>query len=216
MKYDEYMDKECILVCDALNELPDVKTFESCCGHLTRPYMIWFKSINPYSLAIIARTFDKRYCGTNMEWTVNLETIDSESNPQYVYAIHSKSPFTNYDTMMSDVKKIVENIEHWKQDEFIDYFDNKENFVREAIKKHNTAFLRAITVFRLVNPDIQWDFIENVEFITNDSIDYKLSYTSEDGEKEFNFISLPLKYMWMDNEQIIQDYKNSNHENHRG
>ena len=33
MKYDKYMDTECIALCDELNSLKGVKTFESCCGH---------------------------------------------------------------------------------------------------------------------------------------------------------------------------------------
>ena len=44
--YDEFMDEECIALCDALNELPGVETFGSCCGHLKRPYMIWFNCTN--------------------------------------------------------------------------------------------------------------------------------------------------------------------------
>ena len=43
MGYDEYMDKECIEVCDLLNSYPGVKTFESCCGHLKNIMYLSFK-----------------------------------------------------------------------------------------------------------------------------------------------------------------------------
>lgn len=36
MTYDEFMDKECVELCDALNELEGVETFESCCGHFKK------------------------------------------------------------------------------------------------------------------------------------------------------------------------------------
>jgi len=42
MKYDENMDAECIPLCDALNLLPGIKTFESCCGHGEKPFAIHF------------------------------------------------------------------------------------------------------------------------------------------------------------------------------
>ena|SRR5258708_2911725 len=42
MRYDANMDPECIRLCDALNAMPGVRTFESCCGHGTHPFGIWF------------------------------------------------------------------------------------------------------------------------------------------------------------------------------
>ena len=42
MEYDANMDPECIQLCDALNSMPCVKTFESCCGHGMHSFRIWF------------------------------------------------------------------------------------------------------------------------------------------------------------------------------
>lgn len=42
MKYDDRMDTECIKVCDALNALPGITTSESCCGHGTGPFLVFF------------------------------------------------------------------------------------------------------------------------------------------------------------------------------
>jgi hypothetical protein len=41
-QYDERMDPECISICDALNALPGIRTFESCCGHGERPFWAFF------------------------------------------------------------------------------------------------------------------------------------------------------------------------------
>ena len=35
------MDKECIDLCTAINGLPGIETYESCCGHGKYPYSIW-------------------------------------------------------------------------------------------------------------------------------------------------------------------------------
>lgn len=121
-KYDEYMDKECIPLCDALNQLPGVKTFESCCGHLQRQYGVWLHTANPYSMAVIARAFDKRYVPTSIMWDIKIETIDVERTPQFCIGIYSSDIFHDYETMMKDVKELVESIEYWKQPEFYDHF----------------------------------------------------------------------------------------------
>lgn len=41
-RYDKNMDSECVPICDALNTLPGIKTFESCCGHGTHPFFVAF------------------------------------------------------------------------------------------------------------------------------------------------------------------------------
>lgn len=43
LNYDGNMDKECVELCNALNNIPYVTTFESCCGHGKDVFRIWFK-----------------------------------------------------------------------------------------------------------------------------------------------------------------------------
>jgi hypothetical protein len=43
-RYDEWMDFECVKICDALNTLPGIETFESCCGHAQGPFMVFFSA----------------------------------------------------------------------------------------------------------------------------------------------------------------------------
>jgi hypothetical protein len=42
MQYDARMDPECIAVCDALNSLRGIETFESCCGHGKDSFLVFF------------------------------------------------------------------------------------------------------------------------------------------------------------------------------
>lgn len=39
--YPAGMDIECIPLCDALNALPGIRTFESCCGHGRGPFRVF-------------------------------------------------------------------------------------------------------------------------------------------------------------------------------
>jgi len=42
MNYTDTMDKECLPLCDAINKVDGLDTFESCCGHDLHPFRIWF------------------------------------------------------------------------------------------------------------------------------------------------------------------------------
>src|SRR5437870_3675057 len=39
----EGLDEECLEICQAMNSLPGIITVESCCGHGTDPYRIFFR-----------------------------------------------------------------------------------------------------------------------------------------------------------------------------
>jgi len=46
MEYDDQMDIECIPLCNAINKLKGLETFESCCGHKRDNFLIWFSAEN--------------------------------------------------------------------------------------------------------------------------------------------------------------------------
>ncbi len=52
------MDSECFEFCKVLNQLPGIRTFESCCGHRETPYRIWFIADNLESLPDLLYWFD--------------------------------------------------------------------------------------------------------------------------------------------------------------
>ena len=120
-KYDKYMDTECIPLCNALNSLPGVKTTSSCCGHCKNKFMIFFNCDNAVSLSIIARSFNRRYSGTNIEWIIE---VDSDDSGNFDYFLHSVEPYTDNTVMDKDVSRLVENIQYWSSDAFKEYFIN--------------------------------------------------------------------------------------------
>jgi hypothetical protein len=124
MEYLGKMDKECIALCDALNELEGVRTVESCCGHLKNVYSIWLRTTNIYSLSLIARSLSRRYSGTTQEFKIEVESEDA-GYPVFSYYLHSKEPYKNFEDMNYDTKKLIENLEYWKQDLFKDHFNGR-------------------------------------------------------------------------------------------
>jgi len=118
MKYDEHMDKECIELCDAINEIPFLMTTESCCGHNKSPFRIWLRTKNLEGLYILARCIDRRYCGPVKkihrngitkfeEWKLTVEDSDLYMAPIF----HLESP-TIGKLAYSEAKKIAHNIRY--------------------------------------------------------------------------------------------------------
>jgi hypothetical protein len=66
MKYDERMDKECVALCDAMNRIPGIQTYESCCGHGTSDFRIWFGVTSLENLPILLYYLDP--CHVGFRW----------------------------------------------------------------------------------------------------------------------------------------------------
>lgn len=64
-RYDSGMDSECVPICDALNALSGIETFESCCGHGHNPFLVAFTAdtiehLRPLLVAIDECRWDVR------------------------------------------------------------------------------------------------------------------------------------------------------------
>jgi hypothetical protein len=70
---DTGIDIECVALCEAMNKFPGIKTFESCCGHGTDPYRVFFDAIDLHALTQIVYYFDSCYCGF-YGWSVVVKT----------------------------------------------------------------------------------------------------------------------------------------------
>ena len=115
------MDKECIALCEALNELPHIETEESCCGHLRSPFRIWLRCSSFTYLAIIARAIDRRYSGTQKEWRIVSES--SDLHPRFLFMLTSVEPYQTYEEMIIDTNRIITNIRYWREN-FLEYFQS--------------------------------------------------------------------------------------------
>ena len=145
IKYPKDMDKECVAICDCLNELPHTETEESCCGHLSSPFRICFKCSSFTCLAIIARAVDRRYAGTKKVWRVVAETADI--NPRFNFLLTSVSPYDTQEEMIADTEQIISNIRYWR-DNFLDYFRSNGEVTNPGKKDHTPTWEDAM---RLVN-----------------------------------------------------------------
>ena len=116
--YPEDMDNERISLCDALNSLPGVNTFESCCGHLKSQYRIWFFCEDIDTLSRLGRCVERNY--SDGRWEILVDSTDT--SPRGVFWLRSKEPFESYEDMEQSVQYLIENIKHWFSSEFDEYF----------------------------------------------------------------------------------------------
>ena len=128
-KYDGNMDKECIKLCDVLNSVPSIDTFESCCGHLKDRYSIWFFCNDIITISRLGRCVERNY--SDGKWELLVDSTDT--HPTGVFWLRSKEPFQSYDEMEESVNELCNCIQYWFNTEFDSYFNC--NACEETTKK---------------------------------------------------------------------------------
>ena len=112
------MDDECIELCNVLNTLPGVTTFESCCGHYKHPYHIWFFCNSIDTLSRLGRSVERNY--SDDRWEIVVDSTDT--SPYGVFWLKSKEPFSTPKEMKESIDKLIYNINYWFNDQFDNYF----------------------------------------------------------------------------------------------
>lgn len=103
-------DKEVIVLCEALNKLPGIRTIESCYGHGSKPYRIWFLAKDLESLPALLYYFDGCHCGF-YGWKV-IATTDCAMSPVH-FMIEGPSGKEAHE----ESEKIAECIEEYLKEE---------------------------------------------------------------------------------------------------
>ena len=109
IQFPSDMDKECIELCEVLNSLPTVQTFESCCGHLKDRFSIWFFCDNIGVLSCLGRATERNY--SDGKWEVVVDSTDT--HPYGVFWFRSKEPFSTYEEMNKSLQGLIDNINYW-------------------------------------------------------------------------------------------------------
>lgn len=112
------MDEECIKLCRKLNSLSNIKTTESCCGHLKEPYRIFFICDDFIRLGRLFRCVNRNY--SDGKWRIEVDGGDTL--PCYNFMLTSKEHFSTYEEMEESINSLIENINYWEDKRFDDYF----------------------------------------------------------------------------------------------
>lgn len=124
----EFMDAECVDLCDTLNSMKGITTNESCCGHNYRPYIIWFTCDSLEPLKFIQSCIDRRYWEYGDEWYIEISISDTA--PFLNFALTSKS--TDLKTIIPQVESMIDIFNH--------YLNHKNRFEGLGQKYENFIF----------------------------------------------------------------------------
>ncbi len=80
--YDGRMDIECIAICDAVNQIPGLRTVESCCGHGKDKFRVFFDVDDLSALPRLLYYCYFRHIG--FRWNCFVETFDKEKVNFYI------------------------------------------------------------------------------------------------------------------------------------
>lgn len=105
------MDKECIPLCQEINDIPGLKTNESCSGHGRHPMFITLthKTVKERTFIILMRALSERY-GCPLGWKVEIKDTDLPEKPFYILITSTSIGEKAY----KEADIIVKNIIHAK------------------------------------------------------------------------------------------------------
>ncbi len=130
-KYGEEMDPEVVDLCNAMNSLPGIETFNSCCGHGKNPFHIWFE-VDPnkdprlQGLFFLTRCVDHRYWAFGHIWRIELSVGDMYDHADQILPTHYllTSGKTKGELAYDQAKSLVKNMEeHLNHKSFFNGFD---------------------------------------------------------------------------------------------
>lgn len=126
VEYDEFMDAECVDLCNAMNSLPGIVTMESCCGHSSSPYQIFFRvTDSKQGLFFLTRCTDHRYWKYGYLWKIELIVGDSlyEDGELPITYLLTSEPIVG-DDAYAQAQDLLDNmIHHLNHDNFMNYYN---------------------------------------------------------------------------------------------
>lgn len=126
-EYQGEMDSEVIDLCDAMNALPGINTVESCCGHGSDHFSIYFRVTDEKGLFFLTRCVDRRYWKYGYLWKIELSVGDTMfigGHRPVIYHLHS-GPIVGKDSY-EQAQSLVQNMnDHLNMPAFLSEFNLK-------------------------------------------------------------------------------------------
>ncbi len=117
MKYDDYMDPECVALCDAINRVPGVCTNESCCGHGRGTFRVFFQSTDLRTLAILLYYVDSCHMGFRWDCTVHTDCAMRPASYYIQSEAKGKVAYEQANTIAEKINDFMDNeFDAWWKD----------------------------------------------------------------------------------------------------
>ena len=115
------MDEACINLCIALNKLPGVSTYDSCCGHGKGPYRIYMH-IDSNSLGgmVLARCMSGRYhnyAKGESRWDPEWHIRFADTEREVAFLLEGKT--MGESKLHEPAEKLARNIKYYIDEDFL-------------------------------------------------------------------------------------------------
>jgi hypothetical protein len=104
MSYPKDMDPECISLCDAINLIIGIETYESCSGHNKTPFRIWFTACDISLLPDLLYWFNGCHSGY-YQWSCKVKTDCGRSPVRFLI----EGPVGDYEASYEIAKLITKD-----------------------------------------------------------------------------------------------------------
>ena len=100
-KYDGQMDPEVVPLCDALNSIPRIRTFSSCCGHRKDDFRIWLHASSFAALGKLCYFIAGCHSGF-YDWRIEARS-DCSAKPADFILIGPRGAYTEANSIAKDI-----------------------------------------------------------------------------------------------------------------
>ena len=119
------VDEELVDICNLLNRLPGITTYECCSGHQKSRTDIFFHCYNLDTISRLGRVLSRNY--SDYKWELVVDSTDS--TPYGCFWLRSRKVFHSKDALIRSLKRMTDSILIWFGDCYNKHFANPATFV---------------------------------------------------------------------------------------
>lgn len=119
------VDEELVDICNLLNRLPGITTYECCSGHQKARTDIFFHCYSLDTISRLGRVLERNY--SDHKWELVVDSTDT--NPFGCFWLRSRKVFHSKESLSKSLKRMADSILIWFGDCYNKHFANPATFV---------------------------------------------------------------------------------------
>ena len=119
------VDEELVGICNLLNRLPGVITYECCSGHQKSRTDIFLHCYNLDTISRLGRVLSRNY--SDHKWELVVDSTDT--TPHACFWLRSRKVFHTKEALAKSLRNMASGILHWFGDEYDNHFSKPNPYI---------------------------------------------------------------------------------------